>query len=275
MADRMLEQQFETVFKPKSPLREVVPYRDGIVTIDANLERLRLDFLEEAQHRKGVNALSAQEIANRLKVFLDPDDYFQYISSKKTLAPSVTQIESQQLLGSIKQTLSNLFPRQTLGITSGGVNTPAVLLNSKNIVSSAKVPDDASIEAGEAAIIDTFHQVWRHEREHLLRKIDPNAIEEDQHVRQLNARVELVTHGAISLASVLTMPDIPSLAAGDPKTIAYLGYWIVMSAASHLVTAKKLPKTLAYRLWSKAEKSARSQEARKNLPSLFEFQFEK
>ena len=70
-----MEKQFrEPIFKSPSPLSEVVPYRDGLVTISVSLERLKLDFLEEAKKRD-VDLTKAEDTANNLQFFLTDVDY--------------------------------------------------------------------------------------------------------------------------------------------------------------------------------------------------------
>lgn len=76
-----VEQSPESIVGSSSLLSEVVPYGDGVVTISAITDRLRLDFLEEARTRPNSDMNLAEQIAWELKFFTDRRGYNAHVVS--------------------------------------------------------------------------------------------------------------------------------------------------------------------------------------------------
>lgn len=68
-AGNMSETNVEQLFRPSpGELSEVASYRDGVVTVSADTNKLRKDFLEEVRSRKDLDMSRAEEVAERESV---------------------------------------------------------------------------------------------------------------------------------------------------------------------------------------------------------------
>jgi len=275
MEDVNENQLRESIFKARLPLSEVVPYHDGLVTISANPERLKLDFLNEARTRS-VDLAKAEDIAGNLQLYFDRHGLHGHIIEdfeRKGLTSKLWRAVTP--LGKIALPLSDILNfGDVIGSTYPVDKAPAVFLNPQNMVAYAPVPENAYHEVTEAAIMQGVYTTWRHEREHLLRMLEPKSVSEDKKTKILQIATFLTSQHLIFLGSYLLTPEIPS--GGDPRIEAYNTIRLFATAGLSLVGSQLITKGLWYFLWNRAERAAGNQgETGKNLPGLFEFQFEK
>lgn len=260
----------EPIFRPLSPLSEVVPYRDGLVTISANPERLKLDFLEEAK-RKRLDPTKAKNIADNLQFYFNKRGFHGHIIKdfeRKGLTSKLWRALTP--LGKISLGLDDILGfDDVMGATYPVDEAPAIFLNPQKIVKYALVPENAHPEVTEAEIMQGTHNTWRHEREHLTRMLDTKSTSEDQKSKILEIATVLTTYQLIFYGSYLLRPEIPK---GNPHNEAIrLAVTTGLSVAGALTT-----QGLWYFLWNNAERAARNQgKLGESLPGLFEFQFEK
>jgi len=155
---------------------------------------------------------------------------------------------------------------------------PAVFLNPQNMVAYASVPENAHPEVTEAAIMQRVYNTWRHEREHLVRMLEPKGVSEDKKTKIktkiLQVATNLTSQQLIFLGSYLLRPEIPS--GGDPRIEVYNGIRLFATAGLSITGSQLITQGLWYFLWNNAEKAAREQGKKgENLPGLFDFQFKK
>ncbi len=163
--------------------------------------------------------------------------------------------------------------RDLIGATYPEVTSPALFLNIDSMVGIARVLDHAHPEIVEAAIRQNVHTVWRHEREHLIRAIDPNARQEGRRTQVAQVVTSGAVSGLITMGSLYFMPENPT---GDPRIDAFNAFQLIITPAYALMGSQLVTDKLWYPLLSPAEKAARLQGITgKNLPNLFDFKFEK
>jgi hypothetical protein len=272
----MNEQSVEPIFKtPARMLSEVVPYRDGVVTISANTDRLRQDFLSEVHSRPKLDIKKAEEVAERVVFFTDNERLNSHISSD--MKRKGVESKFWRAIGPIGKASMALLEIIKMGDTIGATYkeeaAPALFLNPNNMVTYAGTPKNAHPEILEASIIQNVHNVWRHEREHLIRTIDPNAKEEEKRTKIARVITAGTASGLISFGSFYFMPENPS---GDPRIDALNTIRLIVTPVYSLMGSQLVTDGLWYYLWNPAEKAANLQgKTGKNLPSLFDFQFEK
>jgi hypothetical protein len=272
----MNETNVESLFKPSPEiLSEVVPYRDGVVTISADTSRLRLDFLREVHGRPHLDLKEAEKIAENLSFFTDSRKLNTHISSDMRRWGADSRF--WRMLGPASKPVLKLADMLRMGDLIGATYAeeaaPALFLNPDNMVAHAGAPVNANPEIVEAAIIHNVHKTWRHEREHLIRIIDPMAKEEDKRTKIARA----VTAGTVSgLLTFGSFYFIPVTFSGDPLPDALNGIRLIATPVYSIVGSQLVADGLWYGMWNSAERAANLQvKTGKNLPSLFDFQFEK
>lgn len=251
---------------------ETIPFGDDLVTITANTERLKLDILNEAKKRPGVNLQKAEKISKNLKFYfsaeglrnhevtdlkrkgLDNPIWKLVGYAEKAISPAVTAVENLRLRGTY-------YPEE---------NAPALFINPKTwarIASNLKTsPDNQKL-----FIAEQFDSVWRHEREHILRSIDPQTEKSDNKIKYFRAATSFTTFSTVSYICLNYELDIP---ANIPNYETLRAVKLLSLFALPYMTSGTVRE--AWYTFDPAEKAAADQfKNGNNLSRLFDFNFEK
>lgn len=265
-----MAEQAEAHHRPKI-VSETAKYRDGIFTIETNPSRLSHDFLAEARKRENSDLELAEEVAEKLQLFFDRDQFSQHIVEDIAKNKIKNRWRALGKIGEKIYTATEVVSgRDTVGATYRSKTAPAIYIAVDKLPSYLKFPKDSHSEVHEAAIIQSTTGIWRHEREHLLRLIDPKAAKEDRNNRikgviTAGASAGLISHGIISF-----LPDIDKLPPTNQAVV------LTSTAIMSLQGSQTITQELWYNLLNKAEDAARIQAKEgSSTAGLFDITFEK
>lgn len=265
-------------------LERAVPYEGGIVVVDIKPGRLQKDFLNEARAQIGdqPEAMArAERLAQNLRVFLDPKKFNKYVV--ETMKKREIKRPFWRMLGRVgKTTLTVDFTlEQILRASRASAmayvvgNNAALFLNLDKIVKSAEVSEGVSSEVREAAIVQKFNSVWRHERQHFIQEASGEAFVERKREMVPKLTMEFTTTGFVIWITMFLVPSILTGGGVHMQENAPLPVLSILTAidvaSSQLIAGK-----LWYKLFNKIEREARLHQRKgDNLPDLFDFRFEK
>lgn len=270
----MGERGVEYLYKVSQKISEVDTYRDGVVTISADVDRLKLDFLNEVRSRDGLDVKKAELMADNLELFFDKKAFNTHI------VDNIQQAGIKNKPWRVFAPISKVGLPYTdilamgglLGSTYARETAPAVYLNPNHIINHLKIPKSVTSEAIEAGVIQGVHGVWRHEREHLIRMLDPSMKVSDTKIRVANMVTRGITMGLIYMGTLYYVPeDLLNKLPDINKAVLSLSIPLCS-----ILLSESVGDGLWYRLWNSAEKAANVQGKNgKNLSSLFDFQFDR
>lgn len=273
----MFDSNAEYRIPSKRGISEVATYEKGVFTITADEQRLKLDFLEEAKRRQGIDLIKAETLANKLKVFFDRKSYDEHIKKEFGQHKNALWRASAPLIPVVNNVSEVLLHGGVVGSAFTHTENPAIYINPSGI--GEYIPKNtSSTEVQEAGIIQLTNKTWVHERDHVLRMCFPEnkSVNKRDIIGQVSTSVvlqNLVTAGYFGGLTALNdttfLPQIPHIQT-DPIPR------MIISVVIGMPTGTALASQVWYKFLSRSEKSARHHEQHDvSLPNLFQFNFEK
>ncbi len=251
-------------------ISETVPFRDGVATVDANPDRLRLDIVMAAQ-RSGIDRDNAEEIANNTLLTLSPETNYNHVLKEFEHLGTNNLL---YMMGSyyLRVVAGQVSRQSPMGSTFDLSDNLAILINPSGISKELQMLGNIPEKIARDKFIDRTYAVWRHEREHLIRSMSPKT-----KIKDIQHRLLFRNAGAFGLAMFGGLGLYNSL---DLQYLAsvHSDFWAgPVSITGPMLISLGIYNVSKY-LWYlalPAEKAAKeAEENGTNIDNLFNFKFE-
>lgn len=261
-----MSEKHESLPPQNKQIEETVPFKDGVVTISANTDRLRADFLAQAKKYPNVNLEKASKVADSLPVFLNYEKGLGYIFSD---LEKVVNGPIDNAIFKVQKTLNTdkiMTSMGSAGFTYANSDCPAICLNPKFMAEFIGTQNNNySKEVQEKSLIDAIYTTWCHERDHAIRLLDPHYKEKAVKDATLSLATAVIANGTLTLmSSVYLLPELIN----HPALLVVTN--CLMFPTTYMITNR-----LWYMTISDHEKLARkNSQTIDTLPNIFDFTFE-
>ena len=241
------------------------------ISVLANTDRLRKDFIHEANLRPGINIEEAKRLAEGVNIYFNYEDFLDHIIG--SLEDKGDSVVLKRYFFKLKKFLNHDLEsvNSTGEVYQMDPDSPAVFINPNEIAKNSRQFPYREVQ--ELAFITDVYKTWFHERDHLLRDCDPKKKKIDNIIKL----VQVASSIPFSLAiGTLYIKCIENRFGQSIEEVHIPNTLYVLILAFSALGSVQISKFLFYNLLDPNEREARAAQSDNNghLINLFEFSSE-